>query len=162
MVGPSKRQKQWFSRHVLPSINGYTRMPSRLTDKQQHLDYNKRKTSWQTVDYFIDLVSRGTEEELSEYVFDTSTFVRDRKQTSFVVMDQAALWLKLRGEERVVACGEEMEYTTALGQFEKKWRQADIKSKSQVARSSLSSHSSTRPCDKRWQPSTRLQGTSTG
>ena len=35
VIGPSKRQKQWFSRHVLPSISGYTRMPSRLTDKQQ-------------------------------------------------------------------------------------------------------------------------------
>ncbi len=41
VIGLSKRQKQWFSKQVLPSIGGYSRMPSRLTDKQQLFDHNK-------------------------------------------------------------------------------------------------------------------------
>ena len=41
VIGPSKRQKQWFSKQALPSIGGYSRMTSRLAVKQQLFDYNK-------------------------------------------------------------------------------------------------------------------------
>ena len=71
------------------------RLPNRLTDKQARFDYNKRKTTWKTVDFFVDMVARGTVEELTEFVANAEKFAEARRHTKIVVLDQTALWLKL-------------------------------------------------------------------
>ena len=133
VVNPSKRQVQWIADKVMPSIGASTRTPNRLSDKNAKFDFIKCKTSWQTVDFFVDLVARGTEEELIEFVRDTEIFIKNRKSTSFVVVDQTALWLKLRGEERVVASLEEAGHDAKMRKAKRKWHQTEKERQSQVA-----------------------------
>ena len=69
--------------------------------------------TWRTADRFVYEVATRTEEELFKYVGNPLDFVKQnvgnplefvkqRKNTSIVVADAAALWLKLRGEEKVL------------------------------------------------------------
>ena len=80
--------------------------------------------TWQTVDFFLELVSKGSTAELAEYVARPDEFDERRESTSFVVMDQTALWLKLRGEERVIACAEELDDAKCLRSNKQKLRGA--------------------------------------
>ena len=87
--------------------------------KNKYLDGQKAKLTWATADRFQHIVARGGAQELSLFVGDPEGFAEQRKQTSLVVVDATALWLKLRGEEKVY-----------LHEFE---RQGKL-SKAQVAR----------------------------
>ena len=55
------------------------------------------------LDYIIQVESDGTnsEAELQLYVADPAEFQKIFKKTVIVVLDESALWLKLRGEEKV-------------------------------------------------------------
>ena len=50
----------------------------------------------------------------------------NRESTSFAVMDQTALWLKLRGEERDITCAEELEDSKVLRGYKRKLRAASV------------------------------------
>ncbi len=108
VVNPSNKQESWFIKTVLPSIGARLRGAQRLRDKPASLDETKAKLTWQTSDWFQDLVLRGTPEELSEFVAKPIEFAENRHKTAFVVMDQTAVWLKVRGEEKLVFSAEEL------------------------------------------------------
>ncbi len=76
VLSPSERQRKWLSKTVFPRIGASTRIPNRLTDKDTRFDYSKCKASWQTVDFFIDLVARGQPDELGEFVADPEDFIK--------------------------------------------------------------------------------------
>ena len=61
----------------------------------------KHLMTWATSDRFLHLACRGEVEELRVHVSRPEEFIENRKKTSIVVVDATALWLKLRGEERV-------------------------------------------------------------
>lgn len=65
------------------------------------LDFNKFDLTTASVDYAIHLVSSGDAEALSLFVANPESFIEHRKDTVTVVIDETALWLKLRGEEQV-------------------------------------------------------------
>ena len=65
------------------------------------MDEQKFQLTVQGVDYAIDLVARGTPEQLIAFVADPEDFIQHRKETKIVVLDETALWLKCRGEEQV-------------------------------------------------------------
>ena len=88
----------------------------------------KHMTTWATVDRFIHLVSRGSVEDLQVHVSRPKEFIENRKQTSFVVLDATALWLKLRGEDKVfVSEGERtsQQQRKAMGKAFKKLNKRD-------------------------------------
>ena len=120
----SKKQKRWISRVAFPNIGATTRVPNRLSHNNISFDYLKAKATWETCDFFVDLVSRGEPDELIEFVSNPEEFWQRRKETSFVVMDQTALWLKLRGEEQVIASIEETEKAYKLKQLKKNYKKA--------------------------------------
>ena len=55
----------------------------------------------------MHLAARGSIEELQLHVARAEEFVRDRAETAVVVLDATAMWLKLRGEDRVYLCDDE-------------------------------------------------------
>ena len=101
VLSPSKRHVQWTETKVMPNVGASARVANRLSDKDSRFDYHKCTTSWMTMDYFVDMVSRGTPAELIDFVRDPASFIRNKINTMIVLMDQSALWLKLRGKERV-------------------------------------------------------------
>ena len=119
VLSPSKRQINYVA-DVLAKIGSSCNAPRRLSDKQARFDYTKCKMSWQTVDFFIELASKGSSAELAEFVARPDEFQERRESTSFVVMDQTALWLKLRGEERVIACSDELDDHRCLRNLKRK------------------------------------------
>ena len=102
LIGASEKQRKWFRKRVVPRMGGRLRAAQRLLDKPLALDATKARLSWETSDWFQDLIARSVPEELSEFVCDPKTFAEHKAETSYVVMDQTALWLKVRGEERLV------------------------------------------------------------
>ena len=53
------------------------------------------------------MVSRGTPAELDKFVSSPETWAEGRKETRVVVVDATALWLKLRGEDKVLVSEDE-------------------------------------------------------
>ena len=62
---------------------------------------------------------------------------RETKDTTFVVMDATALWLKLRGEEQVVACLDEVNSTRKLKGLKRKLRKAEAEEQRGEARKDI-------------------------
>jgi len=98
----SKRQEKWMAKVVRPRIRATARVAQKLSEgRDAELCSVKGKLTWATSDRMIHLVARGTEAELEMFVSDPRRFIENRQATSVVVVDATALWLKLRGEERV-------------------------------------------------------------
>jgi hypothetical protein len=133
VISPSDKQRSYVSKRVLPNLGATTRLPNRLTDKQARFDYNKCKTTWQTMDFFVDMVARGTVEELTQFVAHAEKFAEARRDTKIVVIDQTALWLKLRGDERVVASLEENGHYQHLKSLKQIWKKAGREHQNRVA-----------------------------
>ena len=133
VLAPTTRQIKYMHTRVLQNLGATTMLPNRLTDKQARFDYNKCKTTWKTMDFFVDMVARGTVEELSEFVCNAEKFAEARRDTKIVVLDQTALWLKLRGEDKVVASLEETEHYQQLKVLKKRWKRGDREYQCQVA-----------------------------
>jgi len=138
VLAPSDKQRKFMHKSVLANLGATTRLPNRLTDKQARFDYNKCKTRWRTIDFFVDMVARGTVEELTEFVANAEKFAEARRDTKIVVLDQTALWLKLRGEDKVVASLEETEHYQQLKALKRRWKKSDREYQSQVARELVS------------------------
>ena len=100
MINPTVKQKKWFAKCVLPKIGARLRGTQRLHDKPLALDPIKAKLSWETSDWFQDLIARSVPEELAEFVSDPKAFAEHKHETSYVVMDQTALWLKSEARRR--------------------------------------------------------------
>ena len=99
---PSKRQERWVDEVVKPRIGATARGGQKLSQSADlKLDEKKAKLTWATADRAIHLVSRGTEDQLRIFVSEPEAFVERRASTSIVVCDATALWVKLRGEEKV-------------------------------------------------------------
>ena len=98
---PEKTQQRFFDRIVIPYIGAHARAPQRLSNTAVNLDHNKALLTFASCDRALWLVANGSEEDLSMFVEDPQTFISKRKETVIVVVDETALWLKLRGEEKV-------------------------------------------------------------
>jgi hypothetical protein len=99
---PDKRQTNYLECTVFKRIRATRRSGQKFSEKDSSLDEVKALLTWATSDRMIHLVARGSQEDLQVFVQDTDRFIEQRKDTSFVVIDQTALWLKLRGEEKVL------------------------------------------------------------
>ncbi len=77
----SLNQHKWISEIVRPGIGATARVAQRLHQGRngRAVDRTRAMLSWQTSDWFIRLVNRGTEEELSEYVMDTAAQVDEHR-----------------------------------------------------------------------------------
>ena len=116
----SKAQESWFSKVVFPAIGGASRTPQRMTQQNPRLDESKAHLTWASVDKMIQLVATGSREELQCLVQDTEAFVASRRETNIVVIDETALWLKLRGEEKVILSQSEVDATRDRRNLRKK------------------------------------------
>ena len=116
----SRAQDSWFSKVVFPAIGGASRTPQRMTQQNPRLDESKAHLTWASVDKMIQLVATGSREELQCLVQDTEAFVASRRETNIVVIDETALWLKLRGEEKVILSQSEVDATRDRRNLRKK------------------------------------------
>ena len=105
---PSKKQERWMEKIVKPRLGATARVAQKLSQSADlKLDERKARLTWATADRVIHLVSRGTEDQLRLFVSEPEAFVERRASTSIVVCDATALWVKLRGEEKVFVHEEE-------------------------------------------------------
>ena len=79
VLAPTTRQ--YMHTRVLQNLGAMTILPNRLTDKQARFDYDKCKTTWKTMDFFVDMVARDKVEELSEFVCNAEKFAEARRDT---------------------------------------------------------------------------------
>ena len=105
----TNEQITWFETKAAPRMGATARGSQRKSENSTRNDEQKFQLTAQGLDYAIDLVARGTAEELVLHVADPESFIANRKQTKFVVLDETALWLKCRGEELVYQCALEIE-----------------------------------------------------
>ena len=94
---------------VFPRIGATARTGQRVSSgASSKVLEEKHALTWDSADRFIHLVSRGTHEELEILVSDPAEFIKRRHETAVVVLDATAIWLKLRGEEKVYVSEDEV------------------------------------------------------
>ena len=148
VIHPSRRQDRWFGKCILPNIGGRIRAAQRLHDKPIVLDAVKAKLSWQTSDWFQHLVCQGTAEQLAEFVSKPTEFVMHRKKTAYVVMDQTAVWLKVRGEESLVYHASELAATATRKRQSKVYKAASTDADRQQAAAAMAEEAANNPAFK--------------
>ena len=108
------KDSRWFDEHVLQRIKAHGRAGQRCHEnKGRLLNDNKAKLTWATADRCIHLIARSklphVQEELHKYVRDPAEFGENSENTSVVAVDATALWVKLRGEEKVYLHEDELD-----------------------------------------------------
>ena len=94
---------------VFPRIGATARTGQRVSSGgSSKVLEEKHALTWDSADRFIHLVSRGSIEELEVLVSDPAEFQASRHETAVVVLDATAIWLKLRGEEKVYVSEDEV------------------------------------------------------
>ena len=107
-------------------------VPCELTDSKGasreqravNLDPSRALLTFASCDRALWLVANGSTEDLRVFVANPEEFISRRKETVIVVIDETALWLKLRGEEKVYISETEVRSARARKAF-KKNRDAD-------------------------------------
>ena len=108
IVSTTRVQDKWYDAIVLPRIRATARCGQKVTSSSNRKVVEERhQLSWATSDRFVHLAARGSTEELQLHVARPEEFVRDRAQTAVVVLDATAMWLKLRGDDRVYLSDDE-------------------------------------------------------
>lgn len=98
----TKKQSDFFTRTVKPYIGAYARTGQNKQQVSGMLDRNKFMATAQALDFIVWLVCEGSREDLEVHVQDPDDFIAKRRDTVFIVLDETAMWLKLRGEEQVM------------------------------------------------------------
>ena len=111
---PTKQQQRFFDRVVRPYIGATGRIAQHKVHEDVHLDHKKALLSYESHDRGVWLVGRGSVDDLALFVRDPQEFVKNRKETVYVVLDETGLWLKLRGEEKVYISERETIYRRDL------------------------------------------------
>ena len=99
----TRKVQDWTNETLLPRIGGRKRLGQKFNSAKNPPSALKCELQWQTMDYAINMVQNATEEQLAVLVQDTAGFQAKRARTRIVHTDATAVWLKLRGEEPVVA-----------------------------------------------------------
>ena len=99
----TKKVQDWTNETLLPRIGGRKRHGQKFNPAKNPPSALKCELQWQTMDYAINMVQNATEDQLAVLVQDTAGFQAKRARTRIVHTDATAVWLKLRGEEPVVA-----------------------------------------------------------
>ena len=103
-----KAGTQWLERQVYPFIQAVARVGQNKSQGASVLDKRRFDLTAHSLDFMVSLVCQGREEDLELHVADPSAFINNREETVIVVLDETALWLKLRGEEKVMVSFKEV------------------------------------------------------
>ena len=120
--GESRQQDEFMQKRVYPAIGASAIQSQYKHCKPLHLDGKKFELTVDSVDYIIQIVATGTFEQLQHLVADPAEFIIHRKKTVLLVLDETPLWLKLRGEEKVLRS-----FAEVLQQSKKSGVRASIK-----------------------------------
>ena len=101
ITNPPDKQEDWEKDQVFPFIGATARVGQKMSGSDIALDPLKASLTWQSMDRAIWCVWNGAPEDLQVFVKDPADFIKHKEDTVIVVLDQTALWLKLRGEEKV-------------------------------------------------------------
>ena len=93
---------------------------------------DKHAATFATADRFLHLVARGTQEDLELHVSNAIEFIENKARTTIVVMDQTAVWLKLRGEDKVYVAEDENRNREARKRMTKAFKKMDKSDPEQV------------------------------
>ena len=160
----TKLQRDWFDKIVCPRIQATARRGQTLHESvdREKMD-DKHLVTWATSDRFLHLACRGEVEELRVRVSRPEEFIENRKKTSIVIVDATALWLKLRGEERVFV-GEKERSNEAerrrLGKAFRKLNKADPEAVQAFEALKTAYHATSRRTPRWSRPHFRVQATS--
>ena len=96
------KQADWFEWQALPFIGAKSRCGQHKAQASEGVDEKKFIITCKGVDFAIWLVAKGTEEDLQPYVQGPELFIKLRDETWVIVVDETALWRKLRGEGKAM------------------------------------------------------------
>ena len=99
--GPEK-QDTWLQQVVWPKIGCRPRAGQHKAATREELDKPKTLVTWASADRALYVAFYGTEEELRLHVADPKRWIQGRKKLWLFFLDETPLWIKLRGEERVL------------------------------------------------------------
>ena len=99
--GYSQASKRWFENQVFPYIGASARMGQHKSVGSENIDESKFMVTAKGIDYGLWLVTKGLQEDLAPYIRDPQWFMKNRERTWIILLDETALWLKLRGEEKL-------------------------------------------------------------
>ena len=129
-----KQQEDWFNVIVRPRIGATPRTGQCLSESvDRPLRDEKHLTTWATSDRFVHTIARGDVEDLRIHVADPEEFAKNRESTTVVVLDATALWLKLRGEEKVFVSEKERTSREARKRLSKAFKKAKTASPEGIA-----------------------------
>ena len=99
----SKKLETYMHITVLQHIKATVLCGQQMSTSDTRCDREKFKITTAGIDYCIQLISQAKDrrDELQSLVADPAAFAENYKKTSVFVLDETALWLKLRGEEKV-------------------------------------------------------------
>ncbi len=130
---PSKKQERWISDVVRPRIRATTRAAQKLNEStDRKLDEVKAKLTWATADRLVHLIARGEPEALRVFCSEPEVFCENRAQTSVVVCDATALWVKLRGEDKVLVHEDEKTHEAERKRMVRASKKVDKSNREQV------------------------------
>ena len=105
--GPEK-QKLWLTNTVWPALGCRPRASQHKSDQRVALDEPKTFVTWASADRALYLAAYGGEAELQQYVREPRRWIEGRRQLWCIFLDETPLWLKLRGEEKVLLSSYEL------------------------------------------------------
>ena len=125
-MNAERDQDKWLWKVVYPRIGATPRAAQKLaTSWEVELDERKAMLTWQAADRFIYEVATGSVEQLFKFVGNPAELIEQRKNTFIIVADATALWLKLRGEERVLTSTREQNTAARRKVLARQFRRAE-------------------------------------
>ena len=121
----SKATSEWFRKHYYPAIGARARKGQKQSHQDDKFDPMLAKLTWASMDYAMYLTHSGDHEELGQLVADPMGFQDNGKKTVIVGLDQTPVWLRLRGESKVMVTSDEVEARSTRRRLSRKTKDSE-------------------------------------
>ena len=116
--------QEWLKDTVFSAIGALARKPGMSITEPRAFQAPKCELSWATVDRMLWTLCQRDPELLSDYAQDPAWIVQNVPRLLIVWFDHSPLWIKFRGEEKVLVTQEEIQKQQVRRQLSKKVRQS--------------------------------------
>ena len=105
----SKRFKEFERRTFFPAVGALARKPEKQSHLDEKLEEPLAQLTWRGMDRAIWMIQNASYEDLGKFVDNPETFQDNAKTMPIIAFDQTPLWLKLRGEEKILITRDELD-----------------------------------------------------
>ena len=127
----------WASRALMAKVGGRLRTGQHLSTSSLPPSAALCQLQWDTTDRSTWLAASGSPDDLAEIIMEPERWIANRSSTAIVHTDATALWLKLRGEDKVVIPDDAVQTLKASGVAKRWFKQASTPEQLQLAEALL-------------------------